>query len=109
LPIKDVDGNDTDKLAPMTLVFVKDEVTGEMVQKHVTPDEAVKLLKDDPNENGGLFKSSVIAGIGSGTATGARGGSAADGANLANIPMEEFAKRFNEDRTSIGLKPKSNF
>ena len=60
----------------------------------VTPDEAVARLKADPAENAGLFKDFVVPEFG-GTATAPL---RKDGDSAKNIPMDEFARRFKEDR-----------
>ena len=100
--VKDSDGNPTGKLAPMVSMEVLDEATGQMLQVWKTPSEAIKAMKDQPEQHGNKFRDSVIAGIGGGTAT-SSGGSSTGKINPNKLPMDEFAKRFKEDPGSLGL------
>lgn len=71
------------------------------VELDLTPGEAMKALKDDVDQYGNLFDSPMTGGLG---ASGPR----TDGKNksLEDMSQDEFNKRFQQDRTSLGLKRK---
>ncbi len=58
------------KFRPMVEMQAVNPTTGEVETKAYTPDEAVKKMKDTPEQWGNLFRPNVVSGIGAGTATG---------------------------------------
>ena len=66
---KDTDGNMLGSFSPKTAVKVKDPDTGETLTAWKTPSEAVAAMKANDEKHGNLFRSSIMAGIGGGTAT----------------------------------------
>jgi len=92
-----------DKYEPKTAVSVKDPDSGELLTAWKSPEEAVEIMKNNPDEFGGLFRNAVIAGIGGGTAASNQPGPKVDAAKLT---AEEFARRFAENPESLGLKSK---
>jgi hypothetical protein len=72
-----------------------------------TPEEAVKRMKDLPETYGNLFKSNVVSGIGSNSATGVQPG--ANGkVNLKNLTPEQFRELLKTNPAALGLNKKAN-
>lgn len=89
---KDTEGNLLDSFSPKTAVKVKDD-NGETLTAWKTPSEAVAAMKANSDKHGNLFRSSVMAGIGGGTATTPGAGNApVDGKNLSDAEWYEAAK-----------------
>jgi len=63
-------GKPTGKYKPMVEMQTVNQTTGEMETKAYTPEDAVKKMKDDPSTWGNMFRSGVVSGIGSSSATG---------------------------------------
>jgi hypothetical protein len=106
-PVKDSDGNVVPgRFEPKTAVEVKEE-SGEVLTAWKSPDEAVELMKNNPDKFGNLFRNAVIAGIGGGTA--ASTGKNSVGVDPSKLSISEKARRFKEDPESLGLKPKRNY
>jgi len=63
-------GRLTGKYKPMVEMQAFNATTGEMETKAYTPEDAVKKMKDTPEQWGNQFRSGVVSGIGGGTATG---------------------------------------
>jgi hypothetical protein len=63
-------GKPTGKFRPMVEMQAVNQTTGEMETKTYTPEDAVKKMKDDPATWGNMFRSGVVSGIGSSSATG---------------------------------------
>lgn len=81
------------------LTLVKDKKS-QVVE--LEPKDAVKVMKDNPEKFGNLFKSGVLGGLG------ANVGSRTSGqqASLEDMPMDEFYKGYRTDRTKVGLNRK---
>lgn len=104
---KDKDGNVIlGQYVPMVAVQVTEE-DGTVLTNWVEPNKAVELMKNDPDRDGNLFKNSVIAGIGGGTAPSTGSNSAKVDPN--KLSDEEFERRFREDPKSLGLRPKTYY
>lgn len=99
---KDKDGNPTGQLVPMVAIDVQDEETGEMLRAWKSPSEAVKAMKEQPEQHGNKFRDSVIAGIGGGTAT-SSGGKGSAQVDPTKLSMEEKARLFKENPEALGL------
>ena len=102
---KDKDGNPTGQLVPMVAVDVKDEETGEILKAWKTPSDAVKSMKESPDQHGNKFRDSVIAGIGGGTAS-SSGGKGSAKVDPTKLSMEEKARLFRENPEALGLPPR---
>jgi len=63
-------GKSTGKYKPVVDMPDVDATTGEQVVMTRSPEEAVKRMKEMPEQWGNLFKSGVVSGIGSSSATG---------------------------------------
>lgn len=100
----DAEGNSTGQLVPRVEWTSVDE-EGKKHVKHVTPEEAVKLMKENVVEYGNLFKTNVAAGIGAGTAPGQV--SAAGQVDHSKISTDDYMKLANspEGRKKLGLPP----
>lgn len=100
-PDKDTDGNLLGTFSPRTAVKVKDE-NGETLTAWKTPSEAVAAMKANSEKHGNLFRSSVMAGIGGGTATTPGAGNApVDGKNLSD---DEWFKAAQENPDKFGVQ-----
>lgn len=79
--------------------------TGEPIVKQMTPDEAIKRMKQLPEKFGGLFKSNVSGGIGGSSATGGlKPGEDGriDPRRITN--MDQYLKLRKENPAALGLK-----
>lgn len=90
---KDPEGRLLETYSPKTAVKVKDD-DGNVLTAWKTPQEAVELLKTNLDADGNLFRSSVMVGIGVGTATapGANPNTLADGNKLSDEEWFAAAK-----------------
>ena len=100
----DAEGNATGNMVPRVEWTSIDE-EGKKHIKQVTPEEAVKLMKENVVEYGNLFKTNVAAGIGAGTAPGQV--SAAGQIDHAKISTDDYMKLAStpEGRKKLGLPP----
>jgi len=89
-----------------TAIEVKGD-DGQVMTAWKTPEEAVEMMKNNPDEYGNLFRNAVIAGIGGGTA--ASTGKNSAGVDPSKLSMAEKARRFREDPESLGLPPRKNY
>lgn len=98
----DAEGNATGQLVPRVEWTSVDE-EGKKHTSLKTPEEAVKLMKENVVEFGGLFKANVAAGIGSGTAPGQT--SAAGDVDHTRISTDDYMKLAStpEGRKKLGL------
>ena len=100
----DESGKPTGDLVVMVDLPDKDVDTGKDIITQRTPSEAVERLKE---LQGNLFKSNVVSGVGGNSTT----GGAAPGANgyvdPSELTTEQWMKVYKEDRTKLGLRPKS--
>lgn len=98
-------GKPIGKYRPMVEMNEVDPKTGEPVVMVRTPEEAVKRMKEMPEVWGNLFKSGVVSGIGSGTATGGQlpGGGRVDVRKLTSQQYRELREKNPE---ALGLRPK---
>jgi hypothetical protein len=82
--LKDVEG----ELVPMVNFPDIDEKTGEEIRTLRTPADAVKRMQELPKIHGCLFKSNVVAGVGSGQANVSNAGEV----DYTNMSAEEYRK-----------------
>ena len=103
---KGPDGQPTGQLVPM-LDFPDVNEAGEPVMTQRTPDEAVKRMKEIPEQYGNLFKSNVVSGIGAGSATGGVTPGSAGRIDVRKLTPEQYMKIRKENPSLLGLKPGS--
>ena len=100
------DGTPTGKLVPMVNFNDIDEKTGEPIKTLRTPAEAVKRMKELPEQYGGLFKSNVVSGVGAGSAEGSVGKSGP--VDINKLTPEQYRKLRKENPEALGLPPRRN-
>lgn len=99
----DAEGQTTGNLVPMIDWDLKDEA-GAITKVSKTPEEVVKLMQDEPQRYGHLFRSNVAKGIGAGTAQAAPNLSGKiDPKSLSTADFMEMSKT-PEGRRALGLK-----
>lgn len=82
-----------------------DETTGDQVTTLRTPEEAVQRMKELPQHYGNLFRSNVVSGVGSGSATG--GVQSGEGRiDPTKLTPEQYRKVRKENPEALGLKPR---
>ena len=101
-------GRLTGKYKPMVEMQALNVTTGEMETKAYTPEDAVKKMKDTPEQWGNQFRSGVVSGIGAGTATG--GLTPGQGGKLDAAALRKLtAAQYREIRAThpewLGLNP----
>jgi len=101
-------GKLTGRYKPMVEMQTLNPTTGEMETKAYTPDDAVKKMKDTPEQWGNQFRSGVVSGIGAGTATG--GLTPGQGGKLDAAALRKLtAAQYREIRAThpewLGLNP----
>lgn len=101
---KGPDGQPTGQLVPM-LDFPDVNEAGEPVMTQRTPDEAVKRMKEIPEQYGNLFKSNVVSGIGAGSANGGVTPGTAGRIDVTKLTPEQYMKIRKENPSLLGLKP----
>ena len=101
---KGPDGQPTGHLIPM-LDFPDVNEAGEPVMTQRTPDEAVKRMKEIPEQYGNLFKSNVVSGIGAGSATGGVTPGSAGRIDVKKLSPEQYMKLRKENPNLLGLRP----
>ena len=100
-------GKPTGTFTPMVDFPDVDTNTGEAVILPRTPEEAVKRMKELPASYGNLFKSGVVSGIGSSSATGGLSSGAGGKLNVAKLTPEQYRKIRKENPELLGLRPSS--
>ena len=98
-------GKGTGKYKPVVDMPDVDATTGEQVVMTRTPEEAVKRMKELPEMYGNLFRSGVVSGIGSSSATGGLASGAGGKINVKNLTHEQFLKIRKENPDLLGLRP----
>jgi len=99
-------GKLTGKFRPMVEMQTLNTTTGEMETKAYSPDEAVKKMKEMPEQFGNLFRPNVVSGIGAGTATGGPNMPGGGKIDVRKLSHEEFLKIRAEHPEWLGLAPK---
>lgn len=100
-------GKPTGAFKPMVDFPDVDTNTGEAVILPRTPEEAVKRMKELPESYGNLFKSGVVSGIGSSSATGGLSSGAGGKIDVAKLTPEQYRKIRKEHPELLGLRPSS--
>jgi hypothetical protein len=97
-------GKPTGKYRPMVEMQTVNQTTGEMETKAYTPEDAVKKMKDDPTNWGNMFRSGVVSGIGSSSATG--GLTSGNGQiDLRKITPQQYREIRQKNPELLGLRP----
>lgn len=78
--------------------------TGEPIIKQMTPEEAIKRMKQIPDKYGNLFKSGVVGGLGAASATGGTPGTNGR-VDVRNLTPEQYQKIRKENPAALGLRP----
>jgi hypothetical protein len=78
--------------------------TGEPIVKQMTPDEAIKRMKQLPETYGNLFKSGVVGGLGAGSATGGLTPGSNGKVDPRKLTMDQYLKLRKENPAALGLK-----
>jgi hypothetical protein len=81
-----------------------DEQTGEQVMTLRTPEEAVQRMKELPSIHGCLFRSNVVSGVGSGSATGGVTPGDAGRIDPAKLTPEQYRKYRKDNPEALGLR-----
>jgi len=103
--LTDSEGIPTGGMTPKVDFEDIDEKTGERITTLRTPEEAVKRMRELPNLYGNLFKSNVVSGIGTGSATG--GAAPGKGSiDVSRLTPEQYRRLRKEDPALLGLRGK---
>lgn len=98
-------GKPTGKYKPMVEMQTVNQTTGEMETKAYTPEDAVKKMKDDPTTWGNMFRSGVVSGIGSSSATG--GLTSGNGQiDLRKLTPQQYQEIRQKNPELLGLRSK---
>lgn len=100
---KDDSGNPLGLFSPVIDFLDINETNGEQETTLRTPEEAVQRMKELPQLYGNLFRSNVVSGIGSGSATG--GVRSGEGRiDPTKLTPEQYRKIRKENPEALGLK-----
>lgn len=78
--------------------------TGEPIVTQMSPDDAIKRMKQLPEKWGNLFKSNIVSGIGGSSNTGAGPGNGR--VDVKKLTPEQYMKMRRENPSALGLRPK---
>jgi hypothetical protein len=97
-------GRPTGKYRPMVKMEGVDPQTGAPVELSLTPEDAVKRMKELPDKYGNLFKPNVVSGIGAGVGT---GGIPGDGrVDPRKLTPQQYRQLREEHPERLGLRPR---
>jgi hypothetical protein len=82
-----------------------DPKTGDQVMMTRNPDEAVKRMKELPEQYGNLFKSGVVSGIGSGSATGGLLPGQSGRVDVRKLIPQQYREIREKNPALLGLRP----
>lgn len=101
----DVEGIPVGSMTPKVDFQDIDEKTGDRITTLRTPEEAVKRMRELPTLYGNLFKSNVVSGIGTGSAT---GGVTSGKGNIdrTRLTPEQYRRLREENPEVLGLRRK---
>ena len=99
-------GRLTGKYKPMVEMLTVNPTTGETETKAYTPEEAVKKMKDDPDTWGNMFRSGVVSGIGSGSATGGLMPGQGGKIDVRKLTPTQYREIREKNPELLGLAPK---
>ena len=96
-------GEPLGEFAPVIDLLGIDTKTGEQIITRRTPEDAVKRMRELPEQYGNLFKSNVVSGIGAGSATGS-GVSGHGNVDIHNMSPEQYMELRKTNPAALGLK-----
>jgi hypothetical protein len=95
----------TGRYKPVVEMPDVDPKTGEPVMMVRTPEEAVKRMKELPDQYGNLFKAGVVSGIGSGSATGGLLSGHSGRVDVRKLTPAQFREIYEKNPELLGLRP----
>lgn len=102
----DDNGDSLGQFSPVIDFLDVNETNGEQETTLRTPEEAVQRMKELPQFYGNLFRSNVVSGVGSGSATG--GVKSGEGRiDPTKLTAEQYRKVRKENPEALGLKRRS--
>jgi len=99
-------GKPTGKYKPVVDMPDVDATTGEQVIMTRSPDEAVKRMKEMPEQWGNLFRSNVLSGIGSSSATGGLMPGYGGKIDVRKLTQAQYLEVRAKNPELLGLAPK---
>jgi len=105
--LTDEDGKPTGVIAPMTEFPDVDAKTGEPIKTLRTPQDAVRRMKELPEQYGNLFRANVVSGVGQGAATGGAAPGKGGNVDVAKLSSEQYRKIRKENPELLGLRSRS--
>lgn len=79
--------------------------TGDPIVKQMTPEEAIKRMKQLPETYGNLFKSGVVGGLGAASATGGLTPGSNGKVDPRKLTMDQYLELRKKNPAALGLKP----
>lgn len=83
--------------------------TGEPIVKQMTPEEAIKRMKQLPETYGNLFKSGVVGGIGAASATGGLTPGQNGQVDPRKLTMDQYLELRKKNPQALGLNPSGRY
>ena len=99
----DENGEPLGEFAPVIDLTDIDAKTGEQIITRRTPEDAVKRMRELPQQYGNLFNKNVVSGIGAGSATGS-GVSGHGNVDIHNMSPEQYMELRKTNPAALGLK-----
>jgi len=99
-------GKPTGKYKPVVDMPDVDATTGEQVMMTRSPDEAVKRMKEMPEQWGNLFRSNVVSGIGASSATGGLTPGQGGRIDVRKLTPQQYREIREKNPELLGLAPK---
>jgi hypothetical protein len=102
-------GKPTGEYVPMVDFHDVHSETGEPLMTQRTPEDAVKRMKELPDQYGNFFKTNVVSGIGGNSATGGLqpgAGGKLSAQQIKNLTPEQYRKIRQENPALLGLAPR---
>jgi len=99
-------GKPTGKYKPVVDMPDVDATTGEQVMMTRSPEEAVKRMKEMPEQWGNLFRSNVVSGIGSSSATGGLTPGQGGRVDVRKLTPQQYREIREKNPELLGLAPK---
>ena len=108
--IEDMDpvtNKSTGRYKPVVEMPDVDPKTGQPATMVRTPEEAVKRMKELPDQYGNLFKAGVVSGIGSGSATGGLLPGPSGRIDVRKLTPQQYREIREKNPELLGLRPKN--